>query len=57
MAYEAPKKPLFRKLDNYLLHVSDLEQAISFIGIGSAIPSSGGMLNPPASRCLKLTQS
>ncbi|MBA5806086.1 VOC family protein [Rhizobium changzhiense] len=30
MAYEAPKKPLFRKLDNYLLHVSDLEQAISF---------------------------
>ncbi|WP_192259828.1 VOC family protein [Mesorhizobium caraganae] len=30
MAYEAAKKPLFRKLDNYLLHVSDLEEAISF---------------------------
>ena len=30
MAYEAAKKPLFRKLDNYLLHVSDLDEAISF---------------------------
>jgi predicted enzyme related to lactoylglutathione lyase len=30
MAYEAAKRPLFRKLDNYLLHVSDLDEAISF---------------------------
>jgi lactoylglutathione lyase len=30
VAYEHAKKPLFRKLDNYLLRVGDLDAAISF---------------------------
>jgi predicted enzyme related to lactoylglutathione lyase len=30
LAYKRAKKPLFRKLDNYLLLVSDLDAAISF---------------------------
>lgn len=30
VASECTKKPLFRKLDNYLLRVSDLDAAISF---------------------------
>jgi predicted enzyme related to lactoylglutathione lyase len=32
MAHEPGKRPLFRKLDNHLLHVSDLDAAVSFYG-------------------------
>ena len=32
------KQPLFRKLDNHLLHVSDLDRAISFYRDGLGHP-------------------
>jgi predicted enzyme related to lactoylglutathione lyase len=39
MAHERGKRPLFRKLDNHLLHVSDLDAAVSFYGdrLGQAL--------------------
>ncbi|WP_167333922.1 VOC family protein [Rhizobium sullae] len=39
MTHEPGKRPLFRKLDNHLLHVSDLDAAIAFYGgrLGQAL--------------------